>query len=127
MVCTALSQRKSWTDAKSDCVKQGMHLVRVDDASEDAFVRQTALRLNYVGILWIGGSDDANHGKWVWPDGTQFWMGINHGMPVNGRYANWDIGQPNNATGNEHCVAKYASDLWHDDTCVTKYGYVCKQ
>jgi hypothetical protein len=128
MLCSGPSQQRGWNDAATACTAEGgMQLVRVDSAVEDAFLREVALRVGYRGAIWIGGGDQAQHGTWVWPDGTAFWMGLTRGSPAPGRYVNWDVGQPNNATGNEHCVAKFSTDRWHDDDCLTKYSFACKR
>ena len=57
------------------------------------------------GAGWIGASDAAVEGQWLWvtgPEaGNQFWNGAQGGvvtLPYN--YANWNIGEPNNS-GNE--------------------------
>lgn len=128
MLCYAPSQQRGWNDAATVCQNEGgMHLVRVDGAAEDAFLREMALRVSYGGAIWIGGDDQAQHLTWVWPDGTAFWTGLSRGTPMGGHYVHWDVGQPNNATGNEHCVAKFSTNGWHDDDCMTKYAFACKR
>lgn len=57
------------------------------------------------GVGWIGASDAATEGQWLWvtgPEaGTPFWSGLANGTtlpPTN--FANWNGGEPNNS-GNE--------------------------
>jgi hypothetical protein len=71
------------------------------------------------GLSWIGATDDPNftgslvgEGDWRWvgdnvnggtPD--SFWSGLdaaNGGLPVDGKYNNWNTGEPNNAGGFEN-------------------------
>jgi hypothetical protein len=54
-------------------------------------------------------------------------MGNFNGRPVNGLFSAWDMGQPNNATGPEDCLAMWANTtLWHDATCGTREAYMCQ-
>ena len=56
------------------------------------------------GTGWIGATDEANEGTWLWvtgPEaGTPFWQGGVTGTPVNGEFSFWNSGEPNNL-GNE--------------------------
>ncbi len=57
------------------------------------------------GIGWIGASDEENEGEWKWvtgPEtGQQFWQGDASGYTVNGLFAGWAEGEPNNAFGGQ--------------------------
>ncbi|MCK3683365.1 PKD domain-containing protein [Maribellus sp. YY47] len=53
------------------------------------------------GVGWIGASDEAEEGKWMWvtgPEaGTHFWQGnYPNGSSVNNSYSFWNSGEPNN-------------------------------
>jgi hypothetical protein len=52
---------------------------------------------------WIGASDAAVEGTWVWETGpeagTVFWK---NGAPVGGAYAGWRSGEPNDFQGEDH-------------------------
>jgi hypothetical protein len=61
-------------------------------------------------FIWLGGSDKAREGQWVWSDnGDQFWEGDFNGNPVGGLFTNWGV-QPDNATGNEDALAMGLAD-----------------
>ena len=61
-------------------------------------------------FIWLGGSDKAREGQWVWSDnGDQFWEGDFNGNPVGGLFTNWGV-QPDNATGNEDALAMGLGD-----------------
>ena len=53
------------------------------------------------GELWVGGSDDSVDGLWRWVEGpeagTLFWLGGPAGTEI--LFADWAIGEPNNAFG----------------------------
>ena len=55
---------------------------------------------------WIGGTDAANEGTWVLPDGNAM------------TYFNWYTGEPNNAGGDEDCIVfDGSSGVWWDGPC----------
>ena len=61
-------------------------------------------------FIWLGGSDKAREGQWVWSDnGDQFWEGDFNGKPVGGLYSNWGV-QPDSATGDEDALAMGLGD-----------------
>ena len=54
------------------------------------------------GYLWLGLSDAATEGTWLWSDGN---------APA---YARWLDGQPDGGTGENHAVLMANSNLWAD-------------
>ncbi|WP_346857433.1 PKD domain-containing protein [uncultured Draconibacterium sp.] len=90
-----------WTEARdaADTTKyyglQG-YLVTITSSVENDFVWT-----KIDGIGWIGANDAAVEGRWQWETGpekgTHFWQGAYpSGYRVNGRYSNWNSGEPNN-------------------------------
>jgi hypothetical protein len=127
MLCYAPMAREMWNAAETACVGTGMHLVRVDDAPENAFIRATADTVNYDGVIWLGGSDAMSERRWVWIDGTPFWMGGPAGMPIGNRYSNWASGEPNDGTPNVDCAAMQAgAATWRDERCMMRHAYMCE-
>ncbi len=105
-----------------------MHLVRVDDAAENAFLRATANTVNGAGPIWIGASDIMTERRWVWTDGTPFWTGGPGGVPIGNRYANWASGQPDDGAGNVDCAAmRDGDDQWQDANCTMRRAYFCEE
>jgi hypothetical protein len=123
MICGEVQH--PWPDALADCRAHGMELVRIDDAEENAWVHQEAFTFG-VDRCWLGGSDPMVQGDWRWSDGTPFWTGATQGMPIAGRYTNWDPGEPNNMGGIEHCLVMFAKATWNDEDCATPRRYVCE-
>lgn len=81
----------NWTDAESFAVNSlGAHLVTINDAAENQFVR-TAFSAT---ALWLGLSDVGSEGNFAWADGSA------------STYRNWNAFEPNNggAGGNEDYV-----------------------
>ncbi|MDB5334390.1 MAG: hypothetical protein JWN70_9 [Planctomycetaceae bacterium] len=68
----------TWNTAREICQAMGGHLVTLTSGPEASYVESTFLRPNDKPA-WIGGSDAAEEGKWVWVTGEpwQFWARIN--------------------------------------------------
>jgi len=127
MFCYSTAQQRTWKEAETDCEAHKMHLARVDSAMQNSFIRKTALDVNFSDNIWLGGSDAAVEGRWVWIDDAQFWMGNFNGRPIDGLFTAWDMGQPNSASGQEDCLAMWANTtMWHDSTCGTHEAYMCQ-
>lgn len=68
---------------------------------------------------WIGASDVANEGKWVWSNGKQVTTNF------------WAKGEPNNSGRAEHC-ALFVPDKegrisgWEDHYCGEDHAYACE-
>ena len=63
-----------------------------------------------VPFVWLGGSDVAREGTWVWAsDGSEFWSGDFNGRPLGNSYTNWGV-QPDSATGSEDALAMSLAD-----------------
>jgi hypothetical protein len=125
-----------WSTAEADCERKGMHLVRIDDAQENAFIEASAFAGVPAGSnsmtvwRWLGANDQATTGEWRWTDGTLFWLGGSKGMLQPGLYANWANNQPNSAGGlGNHCgaVEHDATIDWTDEACANVQPYICEQ
>jgi len=109
LFCTSLV---SWTGASAACAAQGYHLVTIDDAAENDWLRVSATAHGCpVDRWWIGYTDEAIEGTWVWEDGT---------APA---YENWSgapYAEEQPAGGTEENCASFrpAEDgRWHDSRC----------
>jgi hypothetical protein len=132
MYCYTQPRRATWPDAEADCERQGMHLVRIDDAAENQWIIDLTTGLGYTSGIWIGANDRQTDGVWVWMDGVQFWQGTgNAGGPVAGLYNDWGIGQPNNnAVGGEACaeLEPGTPSIWNDLGCDSfMRAYLCEK
>ena len=76
---------KSWDDANIQAVAEDAHLVAINDAAEQKWLSETFGYHTY----WIGLTDFAKEGEWVWRSGE----------PVT--YTNWALHEPTDADRGE--------------------------
>jgi hypothetical protein len=107
--------------AELDCVALGGHLATVKTAASNAIV--SAL-VSTTPSAFLGGTDAATEGAYVWPDGTA------------ATYTNWRTGEPNNGNMGgyeEDCIVIQGllAGVWDDRPCAPppvgtgSYAYVC--
>ena len=72
---------------------------------------------------WLGGSDSAKEGSWVWLDGTGF-----HGDgAAMGSYKNFRSGEPSDgAIVGEDCLVLTATGEWNDSFCGSLNRFICE-
>ncbi|APR87626.1 hypothetical protein A7982_12975 [Minicystis rosea] len=97
----------TWADAAAACAARGGDLVTIPSAEDDEYLHGLG-----TSDLWIGYSDAAMEGTFVWSSGS-------------GTYSNWGMGQPDNAGGIENCTTIGAEGTWNDLPCDAKRGYIC--
>lgn len=97
--------RITWTDAEAFAVSLGGHLVTIDDATENEFVRSFASP--FVGAphngAWIGLNDVDVEGQYTWIDGST------------SSYRNWQPGEPNNLNNQDYGLIYTDNGKWDDD------------
>ncbi|MBI2233555.1 MAG: type I secretion C-terminal target domain-containing protein, partial [Micavibrio aeruginosavorus] len=75
------------------------HLVQITSATENSYIDT----LTGTNDVWMGGTDFATEGVWLFSggvlNGLQFWQGTSTGSAQNGFYTNWAASQPNNSGG----------------------------
>lgn len=91
----------SWTTAQSEAQTLGGYLTAIGSAAENSFIQSTFAANAVNGAVWIGFSDAANEGAFVWVNGE----------PV--VFTNWSPGEPNNL-GDEDYTHMYSSGMWND-------------
>ena len=102
----------TWSAAQTECEAFESLLVTIHSREENNFVWSLIPSGNF--DIWMGGSDVASEGSWVWKDG-QAW----------GLFTSWKTGEPNNL-GNEDCLLMYdESGNWNDLSCTATRAYVC--
>jgi hypothetical protein len=113
----------SWQDARAAALSASLlgqpgYLATVTSSAENSFL----ITLSTLG--WLGGSDQAVEGTWVWADGPEanqiFWTGGPGGSAPPGVYTNWQPGQPDNGGGVQDFLI--GPVLW-DDILGTQDGY----
>jgi hypothetical protein len=131
-LCTAV--KLDFVHAEESCRALGMRLAWLESAAENTAV---SAKVNAVGAgieAWVGATDQELEGSWHWAGtgGEPFWLGGALGAPVEGAFAAWASGTPNNGDQNsmpgEDCAAFIAATAtWGDRVCTTAYPYLCEQ
>ena len=106
----------SYQQMQAKCVQAGGELARVDNDKQSALVNKLAGKAR----AFIGLTDAATEGHWMWADGT---------APT---YTNWGAGEPNDrqVIGGEDCaiINWGTAGKWNDAKCNSNdysEGYVC--
>lgn len=95
----------AWDNAENNAVALGGHLVAINDAAEETWLRST---FGTSTRYWIGFNDAALEGTWVWSGSD----------PVT--YTHWNTGEPNNAMpppiGEDYAVLNWntSTGAWND-------------
>ena len=116
----SVNARATWDSAEDSCVEWGGHLASIHSDLENYAVN--SIRDNQ-DFTWIGLSDTANDGVYVWTDGTEF------------DYNNFHPNQPD--SGGESCF-HFFDELrgelnWNDYQCnrdtwlTVDTSFVCKK
>lgn len=96
--------------AQTSCVALGGHLAVLESAQEAQWLNSQMGGQSY----WIGLTDIAAEGKFVWVNGAPL------------TYTNWAPGEPNNAN-NEDCVQTVGNYQWNDIGCTVTLAYMCEE
>lgn len=103
-----LLENATWTESEQEAISLGGHLVTVNDAAENEWLRQTFIvdPGRTIG-LWLGLTDQDVEGTFVWTSGEPF------------VYENWFPGEPNNFPFNDPINGEdygmmFGSGFWND-------------
>ncbi|XP_019528477.2 perlucin-like [Aedes albopictus] len=117
----------NWIGAAEYCHLLGMRMAVIDtEAKQNEVVRlvEHSLIFNVTKTdLWIGASDLAEEGTFVW---------LETGIEISKGYTNWARTQPDNLGSVEHCLhmwyepAKNLTWHWNDWDCERKLVVVCE-
>ena len=88
----------TWTESEAAAIGLGGHLVTIDDAGENNFV---TTQFGGERSLWIGLTDSAVEGTFVWVSGAPL------------VYTNWSSGEPNNC-GFGTCSSENFGEIYPD-------------
>ena len=120
----ALTTAQQFNAARATCEARGTEwtLATVGSLSENQFISG----LIGTNESWLGGTDSATEGTWVWLRGQAFWTGGLGGAPASGAYANFTSSEPNDAGGAD-CLRMIAGGQWRDIACTSNYRAVCEK
>ncbi|XP_065327893.1 CD209 antigen-like protein A [Pelmatolapia mariae] len=100
------TSKSSWNESSTECITKGGDLVKIDSSEEQSFLRTTIQQITggYEIYFWIGLTDSAEEGRWLWVDGS----------PLNERLTFWYFHEPDDWTeedsDGEDCVRMDSED-----------------
>lgn len=112
---------------------RGGRLLTLESAEEADFIGKHLLKDQSADGVWLHASDDGWEGNWKWESGPlagqRFWSGTETGSRIDGNFAVWNNGEPNNARGieEEDCaVAIWKGDgvAFNDVPCLKRHFVV---
>ncbi|XP_065089680.1 C-type lectin 37Db-like [Ochlerotatus camptorhynchus] len=116
----------NWIGAAEYCSRNNWRLAILDSEQKQQEVEALAQRVDAFKTakveLWIGASDLAQEGKFIW-----------HATGVDVGYAKWIAGKPDNKDGHEHCVHLWYEPSrlfkwhWNDVVCGSTRRFVCEK
>ncbi|XP_015194822.1 lectin-like [Lepisosteus oculatus] len=111
-------QIKPFLDAEMYCrsLSPRSHLASIHSPTENVLIYHLTLKkkCNSPGI-WLGGFRFPGSLKYLWLDGSRW------------NYTAWAPGEPNNCSGNEHCLEMNSHrDKWNDLYCTSPRPFVCQ-
>jgi VCBS repeat-containing protein len=111
------------------------YLATVTSAEEQQFLFNLMASSGNNTGGWLGGSDAASEGAWIWTGGaeagTVFWNGLADGSAPAGQYENWAVGEPNEFWRNqnpevaldEDYLHMWSTGEWNDIYATAGFGY----
>jgi gliding motility-associated-like protein len=99
---------KSWLNSQQDAMAVGANLTSILSQAENDAIVQAANAQGLTGGAWIGYTDAAVEGNWIWVDGSQ------------STYTNWNQGEPNNSSGipcyqdEDAALIQFSNGKWND-------------
>ena len=108
--------KRTWANARDDCIRRGAYLVEVESKEEDDFLRGIIMPEGHANH-WMGGNDLLREGQWVWHQS---------GKPLT--YTNWSAQQPSNIPSGQDCLMYSTNDAqWNDVPCTHQHLYICEK
>uniref|UniRef100_I3JBT5 C-type lectin domain-containing protein n=1 Tax=Oreochromis niloticus TaxID=8128 RepID=I3JBT5_ORENI len=122
------NNKSSWNKSRDECRAKGGDLVKIDSREEQRRLKDVMTR--YEDKFWIGLTDSAVEGRWLWADGS----------PLNESLKFWWGSEPDNWKGHngehpdgEDCARMGerggAHDLkcWFDAFCLKPHRSICEK
>ncbi|XP_045178363.2 low affinity immunoglobulin epsilon Fc receptor-like [Mercenaria mercenaria] len=106
------NEQLSWYGARIRCDDLGGKLAEPDTEEKMMYMLLTLDENN----VWIGATDDGHEGSWVWASSQK----------SVGSTSLWQPGQPNNLSGNQHCM-EVGLSLLNDESCLEDNYYICEK
>ena len=99
------------------------YLATVTSQDENNFILNSSYGGNKIpGNGFLGGSDVAKEGTWLWEGGAELNQAFRTGS-TNNMYTNWNGGEPNNKNNEDYLVTS-SSGYWNDADADNVGGYI---
>ena len=102
-----------WVEARAACTAFGGDLASILDEDEDNFLQSIEIPDGETG-RWLGATDAAQEGVWLWVDGSGW------------NYEGWGGVEPNNFDDIEHHLEISTMGYWADRPQSRENPYACK-
>ncbi|XP_065327734.1 hepatic lectin-like [Pelmatolapia mariae] len=124
--------KSSWNKSRDECRAKGGDLVKIDSREEQTFLhrRLTDVMTEAEDKFWIGLTDSAVEGRWVWVDGSpldqslQFWSGKE---PDNWKGHNGEHPDGEDCARMGDKGGAYALEWWFDAYCSDPHRSICEK
>ncbi|XP_014851760.1 PREDICTED: CD209 antigen-like protein E [Poecilia mexicana] len=118
----------SWAESRRSCREAGAELVKVDSRELQYFLRYHLIgkMKSFQDMFWIGLTDSAEEGRWVWMDGSDLSESVRF----------WSQNEPDNWTvenpAGENCVRMGMEgggpmNSWYDKDCGAAQKRICQK
>jgi cysteine-rich repeat protein len=109
---------QTWSGAEAACVAWNGHLISI--SSDDEFDMASKISDAIGTPAWIGLTDQAAEGQYVWTDGTPY------------VFKKWEPGEPNDVVHIENCVVMAGNNAgsaysWYDEMCLQPFRAICER
>ena len=105
-----VEDKETWHGASMRCLEHNAKLAEPDDKKTlDELFEQVG------DHVWVGGTDEAQEGVWVW-------VGINKNIA----HLPWGPGQPNSHGGDQDCLEIFENGF-NDEDCSARNKYICEK
>lgn len=112
--------RITWRIAREKCQTQDSDLIMISNEKTMSYIEEIARKNKNLRHcdFWIGANDEKSENDWRW---------VSNADPIS--YTNWNLNEPNNGAGDEHCAMMLWVFNWkwndarckHDNAC-----YICE-
>jgi hypothetical protein len=136
LMCSSATA-KTWDAAQATCAEQNMHLVHIETAVENGWLRSAADRAGIFEALWFGATDQNSQDNWKWTNGVQVPFAF---QELSGAETLWKEKEPQDAlldtlntyacgaltqvTGN---MQEDRPGAWDDVSCADSRPFICEK
>jgi hypothetical protein len=110
----------AWSDAYQRCLTYSSNLICVNSSAENTFIASNldeSSRRSVSDEAWIGYTDSAAEGHFVWSTGSTCTSTFTH----------WYEGEPNDGgQGGSDCARILSTSYWRDWQCSAELPFICK-